>query len=144
MKKATAVIVASASSVALAASLVLTMDPVDRRIAMYDAADFLRKLHLAPPPEPIALELPAGYRAVGLRVDFKRAPDGYASVVSKRVDLLRTDTETGRRSVFLENVQTLDASCRRSSDVVILALSPENVIKVHEVRERSTFTVLLR
>jgi pilus assembly protein CpaB len=101
--------------------------------------------------------LPAGFRAVGVRVNVESAASGFASLPLSRVDIVstvrRADDKSTYAQVLLENVLVLaaDDKMRRDdsgkpmpSQVVTLALKPEDALKVRLAGEMGTLSLLLR
>lgn len=124
------------------------------------AGDFIRIEDLMSSTDPaasIAAHLPAGYRAVGLRVNLESSAHGWATLPLSRVDVINTvrrgDDRSTYASYLLENVLVLaiDAGSQRTEDgrpmpgqVVLFALSPEDVLKLSLAREMGTLTLALR
>ncbi len=107
--------------------------------------------------EGMSIVLPGGYRAVGVRVNVESAAFGFACLPLSRVDLVstvrRADDKATYSQVLLENVLVLaaDDKMRRDesgkpmpSQVVTLALKPEDALKVALASELGSIRLLLR
>jgi len=101
--------------------------------------------------------LPAGYRAVGIRVNMESIAGGFASLPHSRVDLImsvrRGDDKSTFSKILLENVLVLaaDAVSNRPTEnqampasVVTLALTPEEMLKVNIAKEQGAISLALR
>jgi len=101
--------------------------------------------------------LPGGYRALGVRVNVESAASGWASLPLSRVDLIsvvrRADDKATYSQILLENVLVLaaDDKMRRGDDgkpmpsqVVTLALKPEDVLRVTLARSLGELSLALR
>jgi len=124
------------------------------------AGDFVRPEDLLSSTDPAATfqaHLPSGYRAVGLRVNLETSAAGWATLPLSRVDVINTVRRGDDRSTYshflLENVLVLaiDQGMNRNEDgrampgqVVIFALSPEDVLKLNVGRESGTLTLAVR
>lgn len=105
----------------------------------------------------VSLNIPAGFKAVGLRVTMETIAGGWASLPGNRVDIHWTyrtgsDKESGCVRLF-ENVQVLAADQNKSSgdggtalpaQVVIVALKDEDVLKLNLAKEVGTMSLTLR
>jgi pilus assembly protein CpaB len=103
------------------------------------------------------VKLPPGYRAVGVRVNVESSAYGFASLPHSRVDVIstvrRSDDKTTYSQVLLENVLVLAADDRTQRDesgkpmpsqVVTLALKPEDALKISLAGELGTLRLMLR
>jgi len=124
------------------------------------AGDFIRNedvLSSNDPAASFASHLPTGYRAVGLRVNLESSGAGWATLPLSRVDVINTVRRGDDRSTYsqflLENVLVLaiDQGNQRNEEgrpmpgqVVLFALSPEDVLKMSVAREVGTLTLALR
>ena len=101
------------------------------------------------------IEIPAGYRALGLKVNLETSASGLASLPYSRVDLIwfqrGRDNQDSRVDVLLQNVLVLAADGKIDRDgltavaqVVILALTPEEVLKVNMAKETGILNLSLR
>jgi Flp pilus assembly protein CpaB len=103
------------------------------------------------------MDPPTGYRAVGIRVDAESIAAGWASLPLSRVDIIHTvrkaDEKTTYSQVILENVLVLaaDANVNRPENgqatpaqVIIVALKPEDVLKVTLAGETGRMRLMLR
>jgi pilus assembly protein CpaB len=103
------------------------------------------------------VKLPSGYRAVGVRVNVESSAYGFASLPHSRVDVIstvrRSDDKTTYSQVLLENVLVLAADDRTQRDesgkpmpsqVVTLALTPEQALKIALAGELGTLRLMLR
>lgn len=122
--------------------------------------DFVRvedMLSAGDPASAFEVNLPQGFRAMGLRVNMESAAAGFATLPLSRVDLFLTvrrgDDKTSYSKVLLENVLVLAADTRTQRDesgaamptgVVIFALAPEDVMKVNLAREMGPLSLALR
>jgi len=101
--------------------------------------------------------LPAGMRAVGVRVNLESGAFGWASLPLARVDVIstvrRADDKATYAQVLLEDVLILaaDDKMRRDesgksmpSQIVTLALKPEDVLKVRLAGELGALSLALR
>ena len=101
--------------------------------------------------------LPPGFRAVGQRVDLQASVSGFANLPLSRVDIIhnvrRGDDASTYAQVLLENVLVLaiDQATQRDEsgkampgNVVIFALSTEELLKLNVAREMGTLTLALR
>jgi pilus assembly protein CpaB len=104
----------------------------------------------------VNLNIPPGYKAVGLRVSMETIAGGWASLPGSRVDLLWTyrsgsdkDTSCVR---LLENVLVLAADGTKNTDggnalpaqVVILALKGDDVLKLALAKDSGTMSLTVR
>jgi pilus assembly protein CpaB len=107
--------------------------------------------------EMMSIVLPNGYRAIGVRVNIESGASGFACLPLSRVDIVstirRADDKSTYSQIILENVLVLaaDDKMRRDengkpmpSQVVTLALKPEDAMKVTLSRELGTLSLLLR
>jgi pilus assembly protein CpaB len=105
----------------------------------------------------IAAALPAGFRAVGLRVNLESIAGGFASLPHSRVDIISTirkgDDKRSFSRILLEDVLVLAADTNTVRDengrampasVVTVALKPEDALKVAMTRELGTLSLVLR
>jgi pilus assembly protein CpaB len=105
----------------------------------------------------LAFLLAPGHRAVGIRVNVESAAFGFATLPLSRVDIIstvrRADDKATYAQVLLENVLVLaaDDKTRRSEDgkpmpsqVVTVALKPEDTLKVRLAAEMGTLSLALR
>jgi pilus assembly protein CpaB len=105
----------------------------------------------------MSIVLPGGYRAIGVRVNVESTAFGFACLPLSRVDLVstvrRADDKATYSQVLLENVLVLaaDDKMRRGDDgkpmpsqVVTLALKPEDALKVALAAELGSLRLLLR
>lgn len=122
--------------------------------------DFIRvedMLGANDPASAFEVNLPRGYRAMGLRVNMESAAAGFATLPLSRVDIFLTvrrgDDKSSYSTALLENVLVLAADTRTQRDesgaamptgVVIFALSPEDVMKVNLAREMGPLSLALR
>jgi len=103
------------------------------------------------------VKLPAGYKAVGVRVNIESSASGFASLPHSRVDIIstvrRSDDKATYSQVLLENVLVLAADDRTQRDesgkpmpsqVVTLALKSEEALKVTLASELGTLRLMLR
>jgi pilus assembly protein CpaB len=101
--------------------------------------------------------LPAGYRAVGVRVNLESGAFGWATLPLARVDVIstmrRADDKATHSRVLLEDVLVLAADDRMRRDengksmpsqIVTLALKPEDVLKVRLAGELGGLSLALR
>lgn len=99
----------------------------------------------------------SGYRAVGVRVNLESGAAGWATLPLSRVDLISTVRRGSDRDSFshvlLENVLVLAVDANKERDdqgrampgnVVILALKPEDVLKVNMAKEMGPLSLALR
>ena len=120
------------------------------------AGDFILPTDLVNDKDQI-MDPPAGYRAVGIRVDAESIAAGWASLPLSRVDIIHTvrksDEKTTYSQVILENVLVLaaDANVNRPENgqatlaqVVTVALKPEDVLKVTLAGETGKMRLMLR
>jgi pilus assembly protein CpaB len=107
--------------------------------------------------EGMSIVLPKGYRAVGVRVNLESNVYGFATLPLSRVDIIstvrRADDKATYSQVLLENVLVLaaDDKMRRDesgkpmpSQVVTLALKPEDALKVRLAAELGSLSLMLR
>jgi pilus assembly protein CpaB len=121
--------------------------------------DFIRAEDMLDSKDPLsfAVNLPEGYRAVGLRVNLEMIASGLASLPHSRVDIIQTvrrgDDKTSYAQVLLENVLVLAADTKTARDeggnampasIITFALSPEDVLKLNLSREMGTLSLALR
>lgn len=122
--------------------------------------DFIRTedtLDVKDPASMFAGNLPQGYRAMGLRVNLESIAAGFASLPHSRVDIINTvrrgDDTSSYAQILLENVLVLasdqntmrDESGRAMpANIVTVALSPEDVLKLNMAREMGTLSLALR
>lgn len=105
----------------------------------------------------LAALLAPGHRAVGIRVNAESAAFGFATLPLSRVDIIstvrRADDKATYAQVLLENVLVLaaDDKTRRPEDgkamlsqVVTVALKPEDMLKVRLAGEMGTLSLALR
>jgi pilus assembly protein CpaB len=105
----------------------------------------------------ISAVLPAGHRAVGLRVNIADIAGGFASLPHSRVDIITTVRRGGDKDSFskvlLENVLVLacDQNQFRSENnqampgsVVTVALSPEDMLRLTMAKELGPLSLALR
>ncbi len=105
----------------------------------------------------LAAVLAPGHRAVGIRVNAESAAYGFATLPLSRVDIIstvrRADDKATYAQVLLENVLVLaaDDKTRRTEDgkamlsqVVTVALKPEDMLKVRLAGEIGTLSLALR
>jgi pilus assembly protein CpaB len=101
--------------------------------------------------------LPVGHRAVGVRVNVETGAFGFACAPLSRVDVIGTfrrgDDKGTFSRVLLENVLVLAADDKTKRDdngkpmpsqVVTLALKPEEALKVRLAGELGTLSLMLR
>jgi pilus assembly protein CpaB len=124
------------------------------------AGDFVRQDDLLDSKDPqaaFAANLPEGYRATGLRVNPESIAAGWASLPLSRVDVIQTvargEDKKSYSKVVLQNVLVLaaDQQTQRTengsamlANIVTLALSPEDVLKLNLAREVGTISLALR
>jgi pilus assembly protein CpaB len=105
----------------------------------------------------MAVVLPQGYRAVGVKVNVESAAYGFATLPLSRVDIIstvrRADDKATYSQVLLENILVLAADDKMQRDesgkpmpsqVVTLALRPEDALKVALAGELGSLRLLLR
>jgi pilus assembly protein CpaB len=105
----------------------------------------------------IGVHLPAGMRAVSLRVNNKTAVGGFAGLPLSRVDILhsirRGDDKGTYVQVLLENVLVLAAdqqdtrvegSKAMPSSVITVAVNPKDAMRVTLAEETGTMTFVVR
>ena len=101
------------------------------------------------------LDIPDGYVAVGLRTNMECSASGFATLPGSRVDLIwfqrGQNNETSRTDVLLEDVFVLAADGKLDREgltavaqVVTLALTPEEQIKVNLAKETGIINLALR
>jgi Flp pilus assembly protein CpaB len=105
-----------------------------------------------------SLQLPEGYRAVGIRVNMEAIASGFAALPHSRVDIISTVRRGNDKDSFaqtlLENVLVLaaDTSSVRPdqnngampASVVTVALTPEEMLKVNIAKELGPLSLALR
>ena len=122
--------------------------------------DFVRADDLLDSKDPqtaFSYNLPQGYRAVGQRVNPESIAGGFASLPHSRVDVINTvrrgDDKTSYSQIILENVLVLAADAKTTRDeggnampanIVVFALSPEDVLKLSLCREVGNISLALR
>jgi len=107
--------------------------------------------------EGLPVRLPAGYRAYGVRVSLDTTAAGFAPLPLSRVDLISTvrrgDDSATYAQVLLENVLVLAADTNTDRDVtgkampaqvVTLALTPQEALKLSLAQELGTMKLMLR
>src|SRR5262245_563945 len=105
----------------------------------------------------LAFMMPAGHRAVGVRVNMSNTAGGFATLPLSRVDLISTvrrgSDDQSFSQILLEKVLVLavDTTTARDSEgrampgnVVTLALKPEDVLKVEMAKELGPLSLALR
>jgi len=103
------------------------------------------------------VKLAPGYRAVGVRVNVESSAYGFASLPLARVDIISTvrrgDDKATYSQVLLENVLVLAADDKTQRDesgkpmpsqVVTLALKPDEALKVALASELGSLRLMLR
>jgi pilus assembly protein CpaB len=102
------------------------------------------------------LDIPVGYKAIGLRVNLEGSASGFATLPQSRVDVIQTvrgpDAKTSYSRFLLENVLVLAADLRLSPDgelaspaqVVTFALKNEDLLKVNLAKELGILSLSLR
>jgi pilus assembly protein CpaB len=102
------------------------------------------------------LDIPVGYKAIGLRVNLEGSASGFATLPQSRVDIIHTvrgpDANASYSSFLLENVLVLAADLRLSPDgelaspaqVVTFALKNEDLLKVNLAKELGILSLSLR
>lgn len=122
------------------------------------AGDFVRPDDLFDQNTPgLWVTLPAGHRAVGIRVNMEAIAGGFASLPHSRVDIIATirrgSDKDSFSQVLLENVLVLAADTQMARDdqgrampanVVTVALKPEDVLKVNMAKELGPLSLVLR
>lgn len=122
------------------------------------AGDFVRVDDLFDQNTPgLWVSLPAGHRAVGIRVNMEAIAGGFASLPHSRVDIIATirrgSDKDSFSQVLLENVLVLAADTQMARDdqgrampanVVTVALKPEDVLKVNMAKELGPLSLVLR
>jgi pilus assembly protein CpaB len=105
----------------------------------------------------IAIDLPPGMRAVGVRVNLESIAGGFASLPGSRVDIystVRRGTDDDSQSMLLlEDVLVLaadqhptppGAAVAMPATVVTVALNPDDVPRVNLAKEYGTLALVLR
>jgi pilus assembly protein CpaB len=102
------------------------------------------------------LDIPVGYKAIGLRVNLEGSASGFATLPQSRVDVIQTvrgpDAKASYSRFLLENVLVLAADLRLSPDgelaspaqVVTFALKNEDLLKVNLAKELGILSLSLR
>jgi Flp pilus assembly protein CpaB len=122
--------------------------------------DFIRAddmLDSKDPQSTFSVNLPEGFRAMGLRVNLESIAGGFASLPHSRVDIVQTvrrgDDKTSYAQIILENVLVLAADAKTTRDeggnampasIVTFALSPEDALKLSLCREGGSISLMLR
>jgi pilus assembly protein CpaB len=107
--------------------------------------------------EIMSIVLPPGHRAVGVKVNLESGAFGFACLPLSRVDVIstvrRSDDKATYSQVLLQNVLVLAADDRMKrgedgkampSQVVTLALKPEDMLKVRLAGELGPLSLALR
>jgi pilus assembly protein CpaB len=105
----------------------------------------------------LVLDVPPGYRAIGIRVNLKSQVGGFASLPGSKVDIISTvrrqSDEDTHSCNLLENVLVLaaDAVHVRAGDsgaiqasVVTVAVTPEDALRVALAEDLGSLTLTLR
>jgi Flp pilus assembly protein CpaB len=109
------------------------------------------------PSRTFATNLPAGYRAVGLRISLESSAAGWATLPLSRVDIINTvrrgDDKSSYSHFLLENVLVLAIDGNTSRDengraqpgnIVMFALSPEDCLRLQLGGGMGVLTLALR
>jgi Flp pilus assembly protein CpaB len=109
------------------------------------------------PSRVFATNLPAGYRAVGLRISLESSAAGFATLPLSRVDVINTvrrgDDKSSYSHFLLENVLVLaiDGQTQRDEsgkaqpgNIVMFALSPEDCLRLQLGGGMGVLTLALR
>jgi pilus assembly protein CpaB len=106
---------------------------------------------------PLNLDVPAGMRAIGVRVNLADIAGGFASLPGSKVDIISTirrpSDEDSNASILLQNVLVLAADAVKDrtegstalpATVVTVAVTPEDALRVALAKDLGPLTLMLR
>ncbi len=107
--------------------------------------------------ELVPIDPPPGYRAIGVKVNSEMSASGWASLPMSRVDIIHnirgSDAKNSGSQILLQNVLVLgiddktkreDGSKPMSGAVIVLALTPEDALKIDTARAMGSLNLMLR